>query len=345
MSDTTFGEIAKQFKQTSLPQSEIELSGEIPFESLTPYRKEAIEHLQDHVEIPGFRKGHIPEDMLVKKVGEIAVLEEAIEHMMRDLYPAIVIEKKLEPIGRPTISITKLAPGNPIGLTIKTALFPIFDLPDYKKIAGGIKKEEAKIPTEEEVKQAVDAVRTSHSTLKDPEGKPILPEVTDEWVKTLGDFTNVLDFNEKLIEHMKKEKEQTTKEKHRIAVTEAIMDKTTIDIPNIFVESELDKMLGQMKEDVKRFGMQFDEYLKRSNKTEDDIRKDFRVDAEKRAKLQLILNGIAEKEEVKISAEEIEQEAKHILEHFKDADRERVHIYVESVLKNERVLSMLESQK
>jgi trigger factor len=122
------------------------------------------------------------------------------------------------------------------------------------------------------------------------------------------------------------------------------MEKTPMEIPLVFVASEQEKMIAQMKDDIKRFGMSFEEYLKRVNKTEDDLKKEFEKDAEKRAKLQLILNAIAEVEKITIPAEEIEKEAKHILEHFGSADRERVHIYVESVQKNERVLKLLEGK-
>lgn len=344
MSAQNLETIVKQFTLKKLPDSEVELTGEVPFEALAPYRSEAIEHISDGVELPGFRKGHVPTEMLIKKVGEIAILEESVEHLMRDFYPLLITEHKLEAIGRPTVAITKLAPGNPVGLTVRTTLFPTFDLPDYKKIAKSITKEPAKDISPEDIKTAVDAVRASHAKEKDEKGAPILPEVTDEWVKTLGDFKDVMDFDEKLKGHLTTEQEQKAKEKHRIKVTEAVMEKTNIDIPKIFVESELDKMLGQMREDVKRFGMTFEDYLSRSKKTENDIRKDFAEDAKKRAKLQLTLNAIAEKENIVVPAEEIEKEAQHIIEHFKDADRERVHIYVESVIKNEKVLSMLESQ-
>jgi len=338
-------EIAKTFALKKLPLSEVELTGEVPFDTIAPYREKALKHMTEHVDLPGFRKGHVPKDMIIAKVGEIAILEDAVEHFMRDFFPMLIVEHKLEAIGRPTVAITKLAPGNPIGLTITTAVFPVIELPDYKKIARGITKDRAKDLTPEDIKTAVDAVRASHAP-KPEEGKePLLPEVTDEWVRTLGDFKDVTDFDEKIKGHLTSEHVQKSKEKHRIKVTEAVMEKTEIEIPTIFVESELDKMMGQMREDVKRFGMTFEEYLSRSSKTEVDIRKEFTDDARKRAKLQLTLNSIAEKENIVVSAEEIEKEAQHIIEHFKDADRERVHIYVESVIKNEKVLSMLEAEK
>lgn len=336
-------DIAKSFKLKKLPGSEAELVGEVPFEAIESHKEHALEHIIEHLEIPGFRKGHVPAEMARKQVGDIALLEEAVEHFMADFYPALIEQHKLEPLGRPQIQITKLAPGNPIGLTVRTYLFPEIQLPDYKKLASGVKKEEVPAVTDEDVTKAIDAVRESHSTLKDPEGKPILPEVTDAWAKEMGPFENVAEFTSKLREHLGKEKEQATKEKRRAGIIDAVLAKTQIDISAIFVDAELEKMLGQMKDDVKRFGMTFEQYLERVKKSEDDMRKEFRTDAEKRAKLQLTLNAIAEKEDIKVPAEDIKHEAEHILTQFKDADRERVHIYVESVLKNEKVLSMLEA--
>ena len=334
--------IAKNFSLKSHPDSEVELVGELPSEFVATYRGEALGHLASHVELPGFRKGRIPHDLLVKHVGEVAVLEEAIEHAMRDLYPALIKQYDLDPVGRPQISITKLAPGNPVGLTIRTAVFPELTLPDYKTIAAGILEDEVKEPTDEEVEKTISTILESRSTEKDAEGKPILPELTDDFAKSLGDFATVSAFKEKLRDHMKQEGARIAKDKRRAALIDAILAKTTVETPRVFVESELEKMVAQMKDDIKRFGMTFEDYLKRTNKTEEALREEMRDDAKKRAKLQLTLNAIAEKESVKISAEEIEKEASHILEHFKDADRERVHIYVESVLRNEKTLTILE---
>ncbi len=334
--------IARAFALKKLPDSEVELTGEIPYPEIEKRREEALKHIVEHLELPGFRKGHVPADMAVKRVGEIAVLEEAVEHVFANFYPTLVKTLEIDATGRPSVAITKLAPGNPVGLTIRTAVFPEIKLPDYKKIAEGTKKDTPTETTEEERTQALDAIRASKAVLKNEKGEPILPEVTDEFVKTLGDFKDVADFNDKLQEHLKTEKLRIANEKHRAAIIDAILAKVEIEVPRVFVESEIEKMIGQMKDDVKRFGMTYEDYLKHSKKTEDDIRNDMKEDGKKRAKLQLTLNKIAEEEKITIPAEEIKKEAQHIIEHFKDADRERVHIYVESMMKNEKVLSMLE---
>ncbi|MFZ2048701.1 MAG: trigger factor family protein, partial [Minisyncoccia bacterium] len=66
-------------KSKTLPESEVEITGSISLEFINECRKEALKELGEKVNIDGFRKGHIPEDILVKRVGELAVLEESAE--------------------------------------------------------------------------------------------------------------------------------------------------------------------------------------------------------------------------------------------------------------------------
>jgi len=125
----------KIHKAEKLPDSEALIEGEITLEFLNVCRKDALKHLQEHASLPGFRKGHVPEDVLIKSVGEMGVLEEAAEVALGKEYGHIVEESKLRPITRPHISITKLAPGIPLSFKIQLILEPEFELPDYKKIA------------------------------------------------------------------------------------------------------------------------------------------------------------------------------------------------------------------
>ena len=53
-----------------------------------------------------------------------------------------------------------------------------------------------------------------------------------------------------------------------------------------------------MESDITQMGLKFDDYLKHFNKTIDDLKKDFRTDGEKKAKLALILNEIAKVEKI-----------------------------------------------
>jgi FKBP-type peptidyl-prolyl cis-trans isomerase (trigger factor) len=98
----------------------------------------------------------------------------------------------------------------------------------------------------------------------------------------------------------------------------------------------------QMQADVARFNIPFNDYLNRIGKTEDALREEFREQAKKRAKLQLTLNKIANEEKIEADKEMVEQEIKHALEHFPDAKPDLVRIHIETVLRNEKALKLLE---
>ena len=168
----------------------------------------------------------------------------------------------------------------------------------------------------------------------------LLP-LTDEFVKNLGQFESVAAFEAQIKENLGKEKETRAKEKKRVQLSEKLIEETKVGVPEILVESELQKMRAQFEEDVKRMGIEFDEYLKKIEKTEEDLRGEWKETAEKRAKLQLLMNKIAGEEKLFPEDKEIEDNVKHILEHHKDANPDNARIYVETILMNEKVMTFL----
>ncbi len=169
-----------------------------------------------------------------------------------------------------------------------------------------------------------------------------LPEFNDEFVKSLGNFADIADFKAKIKVMLAEEKVEKNKEKKRIAISDKLIETSEIDLPEILVESEMKRIEAQFSEDIARMGVTLEDYVKHVKKTIEDLRKDWRPHAEKKAKLQLILNKIAETEKIVVDAKDIEAEVKHIIEHYKDADRERAAVYAETVLMNERVYQFLE---
>lgn len=342
MADKKFEDIAKQFALKPLPDSEVELAGDVPYAAVEPYREHALKHLAEHMELPGFRPGHVPPEMALKKVGEIAVLEEAVEMFVKDFYIELIEAHKVDAIGRPNIAITKLAPGNPVGLVVRVNVYPAVELPaGYKELHKDIKLEEAEPATQEEVDKTVEDLRKSRAT-KDAEGKEVLPDMTDEFAKSLGAFETVAALREQISKGIGEEKARQARDKRRSSIIDSLLEKSNLEVPAIFIESELQKIMAQMAEDVERFGMTMDDYLKRVNKTEEDIKSEFKDQARKRAKLQLLLNKIADEEKVVADEAAVEQEIKHALEHFPDAKPDLVRIHIETVLRNEKVLKLLE---
>jgi len=333
---------------------EIEITGELPVSVLEEHRSKAIAKISKNVEIPGFRKGKIPEDIIVKKVGDMPILEEMAEYALAKAYPEIIMENKIEAIGMPKVNITKIAQGESLGFKIQTAVMPEISLPDYRELAkkSAPKKEKVEV-SDKEVDETIEQILKQRSAIKKDseadssakdsplqDGKP--PELNDEFVKTLGNFKDVADFKKQIRENMLKEKENKAQQKKRMEILEGIIAKTKIVVPKILIESELDKMSAQFEGDIARMGLKFDEYLKHIKKTKEDLRKEWEKDAEKRAQTQLILNKIAVQEKIEAPKEETEKQIKHLMGHYKDADPMNVRTYVETILINEEVFKLLE---
>lgn len=359
-----------KIKIIKLPKSEIEIEGELEADIFESYFPKAIKKIGENVELDGFRKGKAPENVLVSKVGEMRILEEMAELALGEHYPKIIegelAKEKLDVIGRPEISIIKLARKNPLGFKIKTAVLPEIKLPDYKniskKIISAITSEEKKVEvSEEDLENTILDIRKSRAPKKHvadksneledkkdekkkEEIKEELPEFNDEFVQALGPFANVADFKTKLKENLKLEKENTQKEKTRLKIIEKIIEESVLDIPEILVEVELDKILYRMESDITAMGLKFEDYLTHLKKTKEDLRKEFRNDAEKKAKLGIVLNEIAKVEKIVADEEQVAKEVAQILEHYKDADRERAKMHAENVLTNEKIFQFLESQ-
>lgn len=378
----------KDFQIEKVPSSMVKITGEIPYEELEKHRAKAIKELGQNLKVDGFRPGHVPEAVVVQKVGEIALLTEMAERALAAVYPEVLKAHEIDPIGRPEIQITKIAPGNPLGFIATVAVLPTIELPDYKSLAQAenASKSEVMVTEEDVEKQAQDILRqkaayerlqanarknaelthtdaeeththadgTVHSGPAHVEESDVnaitkaeLPELTDEVVKALGapgQFENVADFKAKLREHLEIEKKREAEAKHRAALTDKIIAASSFELPPILIDSEIGQMFAQMEEDIKRAGLSVDDYLNHMKKTREDLKKEWTPTAEKRARLQLVLNEIAKKESILPEKEAVEHEVKHLLEHYKNADETRVRIYVASVLQNEAVMKFLESQ-
>ncbi|MBY0538433.1 hypothetical protein K2P47_03475 [Patescibacteria group bacterium] len=364
----------KAFTVEKQEGSQVKITGEIPYSELLEERAGAIKALGKNVKIDGFRAGHVPEAVIVKTIGEMAILAEMAERAIAHMYPHILEEHDIDAIGYPQISITKIAPENPLGFTATVAVLPTITLPDYKALAKTVNaaKESTEVTDADVDKQINDILRQkaayerlqkkaaakaestdSNEVIEEPLeteadlAKLPIPELTNEVVATLGQpgqFATVEDFKSKIREHLAIEKKQMVESAHRAKITDTIIEASVMDIPQVLIDSELNQMFAQMNEDLEQSNLKMEDYLKHINKTQDDLKKDWTPAADKRAKLQLVLNEIAKKEEVKPDQAQLDAQVAQLLEQYKDADKHRVEIYVASVMTNEAVMKLLENE-
>lgn len=354
-----------EVKIKKLPKSEVEVEASIPAGFLESARKKAINMFSASADIPGFRKGHIPENIIIEKMGEGKILEETTDILLKEHFPKIIKENKLDIIGQPKISITKLAMGNPVEFKAVFAVLPEIELPDYKKIAANIKRQEGASKekkedieaTDKEVNDVLLQIRKNkahfdyhknnpedkehdHPEIKDED----LPLLDDKLAKEAGNFKDLNELREKVKQNIITEKKAKNIEKKRAAIMEELLKNTKVELPEILVESEIQKSLAQMKDDMERMGAKFDEYLVQIKKSEEDLKKDLRESSEKKAKIQLIFNKIAEAEKLEPNKEILENEVKEVMRHYPNASEINARIYVATILLNSEVLKLLEKE-
>lgn len=354
-------------KIEKLPKSEIKITLEVDAKDFALYYDKGVKAVQQIVDVDGFRKGHVPADQIIKKYGEMIILEEMANICLRDVYPKVLEENKLFPIAEPTISITKLAKDNPFEATFTIATFPEVTLPNYKSLAKSVEVEIQAEITDKEVDDVILELRKGraggedhnhHDHEHDENGHhpshdaPVeideskLPILDDAFAQSFGgEFKSVAELKSKVKENLALEKKQKNSDKRRSAVVEKLLTETKADINDILIESELDRMVAQMKADVGRFGGTWEEYLKHANKTESNLRIDWRKDAERRALTQLMLHEISVKEKLAPTEAEIEVELVRLMAMVKDADEGRARAYLNQALTNEKVLKYLEELK
>lgn len=140
--------------------SQIEFTISVTPDECKPHLLKAAERLSARANIKGFRKGKAPYDIVKKEVGDMAILQEAIEPIIKDTFFQAVTAEKIETVGMPKIDIKKAAPDNDLEYVATVALMPSVKLPDLSKIT--VKTKDA-VVDEKKYEDTLQAVRGMHA--------------------------------------------------------------------------------------------------------------------------------------------------------------------------------------
>ena len=131
---------------------------------------------------------------------------------------------------------------------------------------------------------------------------------------------------------------------------EEIAQNASIEVPDILIKVELEKMVNELQSGVRGMGMKWEDYLLHIKKTAEDLKKEWRGEAEKRVRIALCLREIAKFEKIEPTEEEIKERANQFLNQYKSAKDAEDHIDVDSlqeytrgILRNEKVFEFLEN--
>jgi trigger factor len=176
-----------------------------------------------------------------------------------------------------------------------------------------------------------------------------LPELNDEFAQLLGAFDTMVSLKENIKTGITMEKEAGEKQRKRAEILNAISQKITFDIPEKMVGYESERLFEDFKNQIAQNAkIDFDQYLASVKKSEDEMKKSFNLEAEKRIKGFLVLREIGKAEKVEVSDEELQAEVEKMAKSYSKESLEKIDIgqlkeYAKGAIYNEKVLNKLES--
>jgi trigger factor len=148
--------------------------------------------------------------------------------------------------------------------------------------------------------------KTAHYTVTVHDIKETqLPELTDEFAQAVSQFKTLEQFKGNIRDILLRQKERDREVKFANDVLQAVTDQAEIAYPPVMLEHELEHRLEHLKEDVKRLGLTWENYLRFSGKTEEQIKEELRPQAEKSLKQMLVLGELMHVENITVSREEL----------------------------------------
>lgn len=121
-----------------LPKSQVELTITVSPLEQGPHLARAAEKISHEAKIPGFRPGKAPYDVVVSQVGEMKVMEAALEPIVRTTFVEAIKTHALHTVGTPEVTFEKTAPHNDIVYRATVSLLPTVSLPDFSKISVSV---------------------------------------------------------------------------------------------------------------------------------------------------------------------------------------------------------------
>jgi trigger factor len=414
-----------------LPKSQVELNIQIEQAEMVKYIDKTTTKLAKQITVPGFRKGEAPKELVAKQISPTDLLNESFEYAINESYKQAIEQEKLKPLASPEIKLADEASKDSLEYTAIISIMPEIKLPDYKKLAAKVEKEDDNI-ADKDVEEAKKYLQKSRGTqdivdreaktndivsldyvltvdkkefdksekmpveigagkfipgfeeeiiglkagdkkefdIKFPEdyhnkdiaGKKGQFAITVNDVQALNlpawdeDFAKILSNGEKSISDLEMslkegliaERQKEVQTSYTQAIVDAILDKITVDLPEILVMGEREQIIKEMEQRALYSGHTLDDALAQAGKTRDELLEEALPQAESRVKLMLLLKAITAEQNFKADEKEVHHRIDHILERYsekdqKNIDMHRLHTIVESEITDKMALDYLGS--
>lgn len=165
-----------QSQVEELPENRVRLTVQVPSHDVHHAVEHAADDLAQSIKIPGFRKGKVPRQVLVQRVGRERLMTEAVESHIGGWFWNAAARSRVRPVAQPEYDFElPAAEDQDWEFTATVAVQAKPELPDWKELEVGVA--ELEVP-EELVQQELDALRATVAELVPVEGRPVGPDDT-----------------------------------------------------------------------------------------------------------------------------------------------------------------------
>jgi trigger factor len=157
---------------TELGDSRVRVNVGIEADAVEKRVERAAQQLAGDMRVPGFRKGKVPAELVIQRVGREAVLEQALRDSLAEWYERALLETGITPVGDPQLNVESLpGEGEELEFSIEVSIRPPAKLGEYKGLEVG--KVEPEVP-DDAVQGELDRLREGFAALN-PVERPAAP--------------------------------------------------------------------------------------------------------------------------------------------------------------------------
>lgn len=425
-------------KMEKLEKNVVKLEITVEAEKFNEALKKSFTKNAKKFNVPGFRKGKAPLNIVKRYYGEGVLFEDAIDMIYRDTYSKALEENNINPIDYPSIDIVQIGEGKEFIYTAEITVMPEVELGEYKGLE--VKKNEYNV-TDEDVENKLKETQLRNARIEVKEdraiekgdiavidfkgfigdvafeggegtdyeleigsgtfidnfedqliglkagdskdinvtfpeqygreelnGKPAkfevtvksvkvkeLPAIDDEFAKEVSEFETLEEYRNDIKSNLEEANKIRVKREYEDAVINAAVANAKIDIPEVMVNREIDGMLRDLETRLQYQGLDIKTYYQFTNTSEESFRQQMKEVATNKVKTEIVMDKIAEVEEIKATEEEVKAKAKEMAEMYygaSEADKTAELLvnsqreYLQLQVMNEKVKDMLvESSK
>jgi trigger factor len=171
-----------------------------------------------------------------------------------------------------------------------------------------------------------------------------LPELDDEFAQDVSEFDTLDELKQDIENKLKESKKQEEENYRRNTLVEKAAENAEIDLPKVMIENEIDHMMGHFEQQLRMQGLTLDQYAQFTGQEKEALREQFKEDAEKKVRANLVLEKIAEEENIEVTDAEVDEEIKKLAEQM-DRDEKEVRRLLEAQGGLEQVKNELRTRK